>query len=253
MAPATGFKQSFYFSMMAWFAKQGYAALTFDNRGIGTSKNNIPMHQQTATLVDWGCLDMVAALDHLQSLAPGVSVSLVGHSAGAQLIGLMPNHIDIDRYVLLGASSGHFNHLAFKTRLGAHAIFDWYLPISNVLFGYWKTNNIGFGQDLPRGVAKQWQKWCSSPGYMANDFGQAIKTHYYNDITRPMLALAATDDHIAVPANVNDFLRFLPNAKIDQRHIAPATLNAENLGHNGWFRSSGQAYWPEILGWIENS
>ncbi|MDO6822136.1 alpha/beta fold hydrolase [Marinobacter sp. 1_MG-2023] len=251
ISPATGFRHQVYFSFATWLSEQGFAVLTFSNRGIGDSRNHIPLAELSADLVDWGTLDLPAALDQLIALAPNLPVTLVGHSAGAQLIGLMPNFARIDRYVLVAASSGHFNNLKPKTRLAAKLMFHGWQPVSVAVKGYWPTKFIGFGEDLPAGVARQWRHWCSSPGYVENSFGKEIQQHHYGDITAPVLSLTATDDHIAVPANVEDFLRLLPNARIEKHFLEPASFGLKEIGHSDLLRSRCKACWPKILGGLE--
>jgi len=179
---ATGFRLQVYFNFATMLSEQGFAVLAFSNRGIGDSRNDTPLAELSADLVDWGTLDLPAALDQLIALAPNLPVTLVGHSAGAQLIGLMPNFAQIDRYVLIAASSGHFNNLKPKTRLAAKLLFHGWQPVSVAVKGYWPTKLIGFGEDLPAGVARQWRRWCSSPGYVENSFGREIQRHHYSDI-----------------------------------------------------------------------
>lgn len=247
ISPATGFRHQVYSNFAKWLADQGFAVLTFSNRGIGDSRNHIPLAELEADLVDWGTLDLPAALDKLIALAPNLPVSLVGHSAGAQLIGLMPNFARIDRYVLIAASSGHFNNLKPKTRMAAKLLFHGWQPVSLALKGYWSTKIIGFGEDLPAGVARQWRQWCRSPGYVENSFGREIQQHHYGDIKAPVLALTATDDHIAVPANVEDFLRLLPNARVEKQFLEPADFGLKEIGHSDLLRSRCKACWPRIL------
>lgn len=247
ISPATGFRHQFYFNFASWLSEQGFAVLAFSNRGIGDSRNSIPLANCTADLVDWGRLDLPAALDKLTTLAPDVPITLVGHSAGAQLIGLMPNFSQIDRYVLVAASSGYFGNLKPKTKLAAKLLFNVWQPVSIRLKGYWMTKIIGFGEDLPAGVAKQWRQWCSSPGYVENSFGKEVQQHHYSAIKAPVLSLTATDDHIAVPENITDFLRLMPNATIEKILIEPASINLEKIGHSDLLRKRCKAYWPKIL------
>lgn len=247
VSPATGFRHQVYSNFAKWLSEQGFAVLTFSNRGIGDSRNDTPLAELEADLVDWGTLDLPAALDKLISLAPNLPVSLVGHSAGAQLIGLMPNFARIDRYVLIAASSGHFNNLQPKTRLAAKLLFHGWQPVSLAMKGYWPTKVIGFGEDLPAGVARQWRQWCRSPGYVENSFGREIQQHHYGDIKAPVLALTATDDHIAVPANVDDFLRLLPNARVEKQFLEPADFGLKEIGHSDLMRSRCKACWPKVL------
>ena len=253
IAPATGFRHQVYFSFATWLSEQGFAVLAFSNRGIGDSRNGIPLAEISSDLVDWGTLDLPAALEKLVALAPGLPVSLVGHSAGAQLIGLMPNFAQIDRYVLIAASSGHFDNLKLKTKLAAKLLFHGWQPLSVAVKGYWPTKIIGFGEDLPAGVARQWRQWCRSPGYVENSFGEEIRQHHYADIKAPVLSLTATDDHIAVPANVEDFLRLLPNAQIKKHFLEPGSFGLKEIGHSDLLRSRCKTCWPHILEGLESN
>lgn len=247
IAPATGFRHQVYFNFASWLSEQGFSVLTFSNRGIGDSRNNTPLAQISGDLVDWGSLDLPAALEKLINLEPDLLISFVGHSAGAQLIGLMPNFSIVDRYVLIAASSGYFNNLKPKTKFAAKLLFHGWQPISVAFKGYWPTKIIGFGENLPRGVAKQWREWCRAPGYVENSFGKEIQQHYYADIKAPILSLTATDDHIAVPDNVDDFLRLLPNASIEKHFLEPASFGLKEIGHSDLLRRRCEACWPIIL------
>jgi hypothetical protein len=109
-------------------------------------------------------------------------VDLIGHSAGAQLVGLMPNHGAIRRVLMVAASSGYVWGLRFPYSIAAYGYLRFYLPATARLLGYSPGRAIGMGEDLPAGVARQWSRWCLGPGYVENEFGRGISHHYYHAV-----------------------------------------------------------------------
>lgn len=248
LCPATGIRQDFYAGFARWLSSQGRAALTFDYRGIGASRTAAPLRACTARKQDWGEQDMPAALEALLACSGETQADLIGHSAGGQLIGLMPNHHRLRSAVLVSGSSGYVWKLQPRLRYAASLMLALYMPLAAKLLGYVPTRRWGWGEDLPSGVARQWARWCLRPGYVANSFGKSIARHYYDDIRIPLVALYASDDPIATPANVADLLRLFSRAPRRERRIDPAAAGVAHIGHNDWFRSNRAALWPMIAG-----
>ncbi len=184
ICPATGVSQRFYAPFARWLAQKGSDVLTFDYRGIGALLREAHVRLCPARKQDWGQLDMPAALDWLRQRSGADAVDLVGHSAGGQLIGLMPNHAAIRRVLMVSASSGHVWGLRMPYRIAAYAYLQIYLPATARLLGYSPSRAIGMGEDLPAGVARQWSRWCLGPGYVANEFGRGITRHSYDEFLR---------------------------------------------------------------------
>ena len=90
LSPATGVKQHYYLRFVHWLAQQGHDVLVFDYRGIGLSLHG-PLQHCRATLAEWGQQDQVAALEWLLQRTGSEQALLLGHSAGGQMIGLLPN------------------------------------------------------------------------------------------------------------------------------------------------------------------
>ena len=65
-------------------SQQGYDVLSFDFR-IGESLHGA-LKQSTASITDWGTLDIPAAIDALLIKTKANQVILIGHSAGGQLL-----------------------------------------------------------------------------------------------------------------------------------------------------------------------
>jgi predicted alpha/beta hydrolase len=250
IAPATGVRQHLYFSFAQTLSERGVAVLTFDNRGIGKSRGDRPLSEVTILKQDWGQLDMPAALDRLEDLAPDVPLTLIGHSSGGQLVGLMPNVGKLSRIAQVACSSGHIRNISGMTRPLAWFMLKAYIPATSRLLSYAPIKALGWGEDLPAGVASQWSKWCSNPGYVANSFGDTIDTHCYDDITCPLLNLRAADDPIATAANVEELLQLFTNAQIERQVVRPEHYGLKRIGHIDFFRRRCRAAWEPLLEWL---
>ena len=244
ISPATGVRQQFYWRFADWLAGHGHGhpTLVFDDRGIGLSLEG-RLADSRARLVDWGCQDQVAALQWLLGHSGAPRVVLVGHSAGGQMMGLLPNHACIERVVGVAASTGWFGAMrlgfALKARLGLRLL----VPIGTLFRGYAPTAWLGLGENLPAQVARQWGQWCAAGGYATNAV-RAGAADFHADVRSPIVVLHAEDDDIANPATVRDLLRTLPAAPRATLHVRPSDHGLRGIGHLDWFRQSHQALWP---------
>ena len=243
ISPATGVRQQFYWRFADWLAAQGHPTLVFDYRGIGLSLQG-KLADSRARLVDWGRLDQVAALQWLLERTGAAQVVLVGHSAGAQMIGLLPNHDRIARLVGVAASTGWFGGMrlafALRARLGLRLL----VPIGTLFKGYAPTAWLGLGENLPAQVGLQWGQWCAAGGYATNAVRAGLADDFHAQVRTPMVVLHAEDDDIATPATVRDLLRTLPASPRATLRVRPGDHGLRGIGHLDWFRQSHQALWP---------
>ena len=245
ISPATGVKQHFYLRFATWLAGRGHAVLVFDYRGMGLSRQG-QLRDCRATLADWGQQDLPAALDWLLQRTGQPQAALIGHSAGGQMIGLMPNHHRVARLVGVAASTGWFRRMRpgfrFKARLGLRVL----LPLGTRLKGYAPSSAIGLGEDLPAAVARQWGQWCAAGGYATNAVKHQPERDFHAQVRTPATVLYASDDDIANDGTVADLLRTWPAAPKVAHRIEPAAHGLRAIGHLDWFRQSHQALWPLI-------
>lgn len=245
LSPATGVKQHFYLRFVSWLAAQGHDVLVFDYRGIGLSRHGHLKHNK-ATLADWGQLDQVAALDWLLQRTGREQVLMLGHSAGGQMIGLLPNHRRVARLVGVSASTGWFHGMRLGFRLKARLGLRCLVPLGTLVKGYGPTSAVGLGEDLPAGVARQWGQWCAAGGYATNAIRGKPEQDFHAEVRTPITVLYAEDDDIATPTTVADLLRTFPAAQKQSLRIKPASHGLKAIGHIDWFRASHQALWPMI-------
>ncbi|MDC8787187.1 alpha/beta hydrolase family protein [Roseateles koreensis] len=245
ISPATGVKQHFYLRFATWLAAQGHDVLVFDYRGIGLSRQG-RLKDCRATLTEWGQQDQVAALDWLLQRSGRPQVVLVGHSAGGQMMGLLPNHHRVSRLVGVAASTGWMRKMRpafrFKAVLGLRCI----VPLGTLVKGYAPTAMVGLGENLPAAVGRQWGQWCAAGGYATNAVRHLPEQDFHAAVRTPVTVLYAADDDIANTATVADLLRTWPAAPKQTLRVTPTEHGLKALGHLDWFRQSHQAMWPLI-------
>jgi len=250
MAPATGIKRQFYAGFATYLAQQGYGVLTFDNRGIGQSLAG-DISKSTASLQCWGELDLPAALTQLQHQFPNTYYHLTGHSAGGQLVGLMPNSDALSSMYNVACSSGQLSNMTMPYYAKANFFMNLVIPLSNFLVGHTKSQLFGMGEPLPKRAAAQWRTWCNGQGYVKTAFGGSVKTHYYDKLTLPALWAYAEDDEIANAKNVADMISVFTQSPATTHPMRPSDYDLKEIGHMKFFSRKSQALWPHVTQWFE--
>ncbi len=252
IAPATGIKRQFYANFAAHLAKHGYGVVTFDNRGIGESLIGT-IKNCKASLQCWGEKDLPAAFEQLKHSFPNTRYHLIGHSAGGQLVGLMPNAGELSSIFNYGCSSGSMRNMPFPHQLKAHFFMNIFIPISNALFGYTKSHWIDMGEPLPKNVAKQWQKWCNGSGYVKMAFGKTIHKHCYNELETPSMWVNASDDYIANNKNTDDMISIFKKLPVNKLTISAKEHDLDEIGHMKFFSRKSETLWAYALNWIADN
>jgi predicted alpha/beta hydrolase len=246
-----GVKRQYYRGFASYLASHGYAVLTFDFRGTGSSRPK-SLRGYRAFLRDWGQKDGPAALEWLHAHFPDLPKFMVGHSMGGQQIGLMHNHARLSGIVLIFAATGHFRTFPMPFRLLPIVVLYLFFPLTIPLFGYAPARFVTTGEDLPVGIAREWIRWTLRSGYIAKHL-RGTSGFYYPEITTPIRAFAVDDDPMATPENAAQFLK-------DYYSAAPTTFSvlrsreAPNgrVGHLGYFRRALlDAYWSQVLSWLD--
>jgi predicted alpha/beta hydrolase len=243
----TGIPQSLYANLACYLTENGYVTLTFDYRGIAKSAP-ADLKEHNAKISDWGKLDMTSVLDWVVKRYPSYPKTIVAHSMGGQLIGLMENHSQIDKIFMIASSTGYWRDMSSPYKwLPA---FFWYflIPIHTKLYGYVNAMKVRQGENLPKGVALEWRKWCTNSKYFEVDFGKSMHPLYYDDIKTPITAIHITDDPLANEVTANKLLRYYKNANIKIRKISPESLSEKKIGHTGFFsRKFKNTLWKDLL------
>lgn len=249
---ATGFRQSFYFKLAQYAADRGYDVLLYDYRGMGLSAP-ADLATETTRMSDWGLLDMRAALDAGATRAQGLPVVTIGHSVGGQFLGLLSNHALARAHVQIATSVGYWRweYAPFKYL----AWWFWHVhgPLMLALKGYIPSGGGWAGLPLPRGVYKEWQRWCLRPDHFGPDLHTYLADNYFAEIRAPLLNVGFTDDPIATRRTVEGLNQFYPHAAREQRWYSPTDAGSKRIGHEGFFASKHrETLWRPVLDWIDD-
>ncbi|HVL76795.1 MAG TPA: alpha/beta fold hydrolase [Noviherbaspirillum sp.] len=250
---AMGVRQDFYFPFARFLAEHGFAALTFDYRGMGASV--APGQSGTlrgfgADLNDWAA-DYGAALRHARAWHAGVPLLVVGHSLGGQLPGIVPENELIDGIVTVAAGSGYWRDNALPLRRFVWLLWYAIAPLSIRICGYFPGKRLRMVGDLPAGVMRQWGRWCKSPHYISDEAGRPLRAGF-DRIRAPVLSLSFTDDEMMSRRSIDSLHDCYRHAQVERRAIAPEEIGARRIGHFGFFREQFRpTLWQQALRWLE--
>ncbi|MDP2307763.1 MAG: alpha/beta fold hydrolase [Pseudomonadota bacterium] len=240
---ALGVPRPYYRRFATWMAARGVGVLTFDYRGVGGSLAG-PLRDDPATLLDWGRLDVTAAIDKARETWSGLPLWALGHSFGGQSFGITPRGPDLAGAIVVAAGSGDLAlyppalRRLYQFQLGVA------LPIVTALTGY-VPGRFGIGADLPAGVVGQWARWCRTPGYARGALG--LDATHYHQIDAPMHFYDFPDDTFAPPAPSAELRSWYTGARVTHRTITPRELGLDKIGHFGFFRPGPtEAIWAEL-------
>lgn len=248
IASATGVRQGYYAAFASWLAGRGTRVVTFDYRGIGGSRpERLPGFD--ASLSDWAERDLAGVIEWAATTFGRGRTSVIGHSVGGQLLGLVRDPVSTIRaVVMVGSQSGDYRLWPSITdRAWYGALWHALVPGVASTLGY-LPGKLGIGEDLPGGVAREWARWCRTPGYMVGGDGH-VRRDLYRRVTSPILAFGFDDDDYAPPAAVSALLALYENAPITRRQVA---VEEARVGHFGFFRDRfSSTFWKEAASFLE--
>ena len=250
IAPAMGVHQGFYAAFARWLAGQGVSVYTFDYRGVGDSAPpDGKLRGFKATIHDWATLDCAAVIDDAAKRFPGRPIYWIGHSVGAQILGLIPNRDRVRAMLSVAAGSGYYRYNARPLRYYVLSLWTVVMPVALRLSGYFPGKKLRLVGDLPYGVAEQWRRWCLASHYLGAE-GDEVRAQLA-EVDVPITALSMQDDEMMTLRGTRALFSLYSRAKLDVQRLRPADYGLPAIGHFGFFRSKmEETLWPMVPAWM---
>lgn len=250
--PATGVRADYYHRYARFLAGHGFDVLTYDYRGIG--------HSRPARLRgcgyrwrDWGERDFEAVLRFMRETRPDGSLMVVGHSIGGFLPGLAASGYLIDRMLTVGAQYAWWGDYAPRRRMAL--LLKWHLamPALTALYGYFPGRHLGWLEDLPSGVAREWS--FRGPRFERSHprASRPAVLRRMAAVRAPILAIAVSDDDLGTLPAIRRALGYYAGAPRTVVRIRPGDYGRAAIGHFNLFHDThADGFWRDTLLWLRD-
>ena len=245
---ATAVPRRIYRGFAEHLAEHGFAAFTYDYRGVGGSRPP-SLKGFPARMRDWAALDAAAAIDHVRGVWPAAKLCVVGHSFGGQAVGLVPNNGEIACALLVASQAAYWRLMYAPERYRAYGMMRWVgVPVARAL-GY-VPGRLGIGEDLPRDVFLEWAGWVGKRRYFFDD-PSLTETANFPRYRGRLRAIALTDDPWATAPAVDLLCSGFTGTTPQRLNIDPRDLGVARIGHFGYFRLEHRdTLWRDAAEWL---
>ncbi|WP_257930126.1 serine aminopeptidase domain-containing protein [Brevibacterium sp. 239c] len=247
--PATATPARFYTYFAEYAVERGLAVLTYDVRGVAAS-GPAREHSQLR-MRDWMQQDANAVAAWANTEFPELPKLALGHSLGGHALLLGNATEDLRGFVTVGTARAALRDINPRgERLRVGLILRTLGPLISPLVGYAPGRRLGLGEDIPTAAMLEWGRWVCMSEYFFDDpsLGAAARMAR---LRTPVLAIGASDDNWASPAQIDALVDHVRLAEVKRRTFTPRELGVAQIGHHGLLRRSiSESAWPEIVSWL---
>ena len=256
---ATSVRCHYYTRFAEYLFNAGADVLTYDYRGIGLSRTG-SIERLEAGWIEWGQRDFEAILQYAIAKFPNQPIHVVGHSVGGVLIGLAPSSHRISRVFTMGAQHAYWPDYLAGKRLGMWLKWHCFMPAVTRVLGYFPGKRLGWLEDTPAGVVRDWVVMRSHfldtyrhPGGSCRLSDAKCETleARFASLTAPTLALSVTDDPYGTIRGIERLLKLYSGAPRWHQRLTPKALNVSDIGHFAFFHARFKnQLWPIARQWL---
>lgn len=251
---ATSVRCRYYLRFADYLFANGFDVMTYDYRGIGESRP-ASLKALKASWSDWGALDFEAMLQRARREFPGQPIDVVGHSFGGCAVGLAASAGAIRRVATMGAQFAYWRDYAPGLRWRMLGKWHVLMPLLTRLYGYFPGKRLGWMEDTPAGVVRDWA--TPHPRYEGRPSGRRLAAKRngqpFARVSAAVLAISLSDDPFGTVAAIERLLAYFSNSPRTHLRIAPQDIGETEVGHFAFFHSRFDTrLWPIILGWLRH-
>lgn len=253
-----GIPATYYDRFAAWLAEEGVPVLSYDYRGIGSSRP-ASLRGFKTSVEEWGSKDCAAAIATLSVTYPGVPLLLLGHSVGCFAAGFLHDPATIAGMVFVAPHTGYYGDYASRQRPMMWMAWHAMMPLLTRAIGYFPGRRLGLPEDLPRGVALEWAarrrpdfRWnLRLPDGSPDAARHAALQQRFAAFRGSALSVRVSDDAFSTAAGEARIEGLFSGVRFEHAVFEPAACGTPAIGHFGYFRSRArEALWPRIRDWI---
>ena len=245
---ATSVRCRYYSRFAAFLYDRGFDAIVYDYRGIGESRP-AKLRGFRASWIDWSRLDFDAVLRYTAREFSGQPIDVVAHSIGGSLIGPAESNHLIRRVFTVGAQYAYWRDYAAGQKM--RMLVKWHvaMPLLTAACGYFPGKRMGWLEDTPRGVVRDWM--FSRERFEARYPDRQKVVQQFAAVTAPTLAVSVTDDEFGTVAAVERLLAYFSASPRTHLRISPQAIGEAAIGHFGFFHSRfAERLWPVAAEWL---
>ncbi|MBS0356638.1 MAG: alpha/beta fold hydrolase [Proteobacteria bacterium] len=257
--PATSVHSRYYSRFADFLHGWGFNVITYDYRGIGGSRPH-RMRGFEASWLDWGSKDFEGVLRFASQRFAGHPIHVVAHSVGGFLVGMAPSNHLIERVFTMGSQFAYWRDYAEHKRLAMYLRWHVVMPTLTALFGYFPGKRLGWLEDTPRGVVRDWVAphprfediYRSGPQALSAEARTQL-VESFSRVTAPTLALSTSDDEFGTVPAIHRLLRYYERSPSTHLRIEPEALGLESIGHFAFFNARfADSLWRIPLDWLRD-
>ncbi|NTV71385.1 MAG: alpha/beta fold hydrolase [Azonexaceae bacterium] len=258
--PATSVQSRYYSRFADFLHAHGFNVITYDYRGIGGSKPE-SMRGFNANWLDWGSKDFEGVLRFAGTCFKGHAIHIAAHSVGGFLVGMAPSNHVIQRIFTMGSQFAYWRDYAKHKRIAMYLRWHIVMPTLTAIFGYFPGKRLGWLEDTPSGVVRDWvspeprfeDMYKSGPQALSKEERKNL-VQTFARVTAPTLALSMADDEFGTIPAIHRLLGYYKNSTSTHLRIEPDAIGQPSIGHFAFFNARyADSLWRIPLAWLRDA
>lgn len=257
--PATSVHSRYYSRFADFLHRHGFNVITYDYRGIGGSRPDTLRGFQ-ASWLDWGSKDFEGVLQFAAMCFKGHPILVAAHSVGGFLVGMAPSNHLIRRVFTMGSQFAYWRDYARHKRFAMYLRWHVLMPTVTALFGYFPGKRLGWLEDTPSGVVRDWVSpqarfediYKSGPQALDDEQRRQLVTTFAQ-LTAPTLALSLSDDEFGTIPAIHRLLAYFTRSPATHLRLDPGAVGQPAIGHFAFFNARyAENLWRLPLDWLRD-
>ena len=257
--PATSVQSRYYNRFADFLFAHGFNVITYDYRGIGGSRP-ANMRGFQANWLDWGSKDFEGVLRFAGVCFKDHEILVAAHSVGGFLLGMAPSNHLIKRVFTMGSQFAYWRDYAKHKRFAMYLRWHIVMPTLTAIFGYFPGKCLGWLEDTPRGVVRDWispeprlEDIYKSGPQALSDEERAKLVESFAQVTAPTLAVSMSDDEFGTIPAIHRLLSYFKSSPSTHMRIEPDAVGQPSIGHFAFFNARyADSLWKIPLAWLRD-